>query len=258
MKKFIILSLVGFFALQLSAQDKKFSGGLYATTGLSWLSPENEKLVENTGMGFSYKIGGELDKNIGENFSFCFALQYGRNSASLSFTDTIFNFKTDNGNYIIPAKNKISYKMNFVDVPIFLKFKTNEIGGIRYLLKAGANFSVGLTPRANFTGINKDNFNITDDNLIIQNLSAYPAESVEKAVIKGAVTPINFGVVIGGGIEYDFGGGARLLVELNYNRNLIDNIMTETNKNRADYKTEKDINPVARLNAIELKVGILF
>ncbi|MBI5217840.1 MAG: PorT family protein [Bacteroidia bacterium] len=235
MKRYIVIPLLILLAGQLSAQ-KKYSGGLYASTGLSWMSPENVKLVENSGAGLAYKIGAELDINANDNFAFCLSMQYGQNRASVSFIDTVKTFKTTDGDYFIKPKTKISYKLNFVDVPVFLKFKTNEIGYITYLLKAGAITSIGLTPRGTFVGTNSSN----------------QEESVADAIVSKEVTPINFGVILGGGIEYNFGANAKLLIELNYNRNLIDNLMTETWKNGAE------INPVARLNTVELKVGILF
>lgn len=231
MKKLFLLPLMLFIISQAYSQ-KKFSGGLYFAPGISWLSPENAKYATNAGVGFSYKIGGELDINVNDNFAFCFSAQYGQNRASLTFKDSIPVFKTQDGDYQLKSNTKINYKLNYFDIPVFLKFKTSEIGYITYLMKAGGSLSVSLTPRAD--------------------IEKQDGTTIPDAIVSKSVFPINGGIILGGGIEYNFGAGARLLVELNYNRNLINALRTET------INAGTKATPVVRLNVIEMKLGILF
>ncbi|MBU0766137.1 MAG: PorT family protein, partial [Bacteroidetes bacterium] len=200
--------------------------------GLAWrlagLSVVN--VEEKDGVRFGYNIGLIGDLKLGDNFAFSVGLLYNSYGGNVKYLDMIRKFETEDETYdSIAANSSITYKMQYIEIPVSLKGKTNEIGYITYFLKAGISPQIRYRAKAEV-------LNNTDE------------------ILDGKVAPFfSFGVHIGGGIEYSLGGNTKLLVEALYTTGLTDIEKVDIGLNSATEKNEKIV-----LNHFSIRVGILF
>lgn len=233
MKKFIVFPIIILFIGNIYAQ-KKVSGGLFVTPGISWLKPQNVKEAKNSGIGFNYKVGAEMNANVVDNFAFCLGVQYAKYGGTVTFNDTIKNFKTttDTTFLAVSPNAEIKYKLTYVEIPLSFKGKyTND--HMTYFLKAGGQFGIRVAPKADLTF---NGIEYTD------------------AIISDEISFMNAGWHVGGGIEYalDQSDGVRILVEVLMNGGVWAISNTEMRKSSGT------VEPKIYTNDIGLKLGLLF
>ncbi len=226
MKKYVFGLMFIIFSSGLFAQDSKVSGGLYITPVVSWLKPDS-KSVEKDGSRFGFGFGVPVDFNVSKNFAISTGISFQNTGGSLKFLDSVPTFEAADTIYSLKAGSAVKYKTQFIEIPLSLKGKTNEIGYITYFLKAG------ISPCFRFKAKGDITVNSGDD-------------------IKAEVGAFNLGFHIAGGIEYSLGGSTKLLVEALFTNGLTNFSKTETYSKGALHK-EKII-----ANNIALRVGILF
>lgn len=231
MKKIILCCFVILFAYNIFAQNKSISGGLYFGPGLSWLSSDS-KTVKEEGLRLNYSFGALLDINIINNFAFSTGLTFNKYNGKISYpfgASDIIAGETGTRSSL-PDNIKMTYKLNYLAIPLGLKGKTNEIGYLTYFLKAG------ITPMINI----KAKANIGDS---------------ENELINKEIRLLNLGWHIGGGLEWNLAGNTKLLVELLYTGGIFD--IDKTKVYTSGLKVETH-DPKININDISLKVGIIF
>ena len=234
MKKVILFPIIILLISNVYAQ-KKVSGGLFITPGISWLKPQNVKEAKNSGVGFNYKMGAEMNMNIVDNFAFCLGVQYAKYGGTVTFNDTVKNFKTTDTTFSIVNPNaEIKYKLTYVEIPMSFKGKYTN-GHMTYFLKAGGQIGIRVAPKADLTF---NEIEYTD------------------AIISDQISFMNLGWHIGGGIEYAFDqqDGVRVLLEVLMNGGFWSVSNTEMRKSGQS----KPVEPKIYTNDIGLKIGILF
>ena len=208
------------------AMSQGVTGGLYVSPIVSWLKPDS-KTVEKDGSRFGFGFGIPVDFNVSDNFAVSTGVSFNNIGGSLKFLDSIPVFNTVDSIYALKGGSSIKYKTQFIEIPLSLKGKTNEIGYITYFLKAG------ISPSFRFKAKGDVTVNSGDD-------------------IKAEVAAFNMGFHIAGGIEYSLGGNTKLLIEALFTNGLTNFSKTET-IDKGALKKEKIIS-----NNIALRVGILF
>jgi opacity protein-like surface antigen len=225
-----------------NAFSQGFSGGMFGGLNTSWVSTDS-KLVEPEGVKIGYTFGVAADFGLTDNFAITSAIQFANVGGGLKFKYGAY--KITASEVEIPEKLKantqLDFNINYINIPIGLKGKTNEIGYVTYFLKGG------VTPM--FRSKALADINVIEDNLDPNDL-----------LVNDHVKMLNFGWHLGGGIEYSLAGNTRLLLELVYTGGLMD--FTKVNafidKFQVDQSNPKTSDPATRLNDIHLKVGILF
>ena len=228
MKKYLIGIVFAFISVSVMSQG--VTGGLYLSPVISWLKPDTKNITSD-GSRFGFGFGIPVDFNFSKNFAFSTGIAYTNIGGNLKYADSIPKFETVDSTYHLVPGTAIKYKTSFIEIPLSLKGKTNEIGYITYFLKAG------ISPQFRFKAKGDISVN-SGDNLDI----------------KAEVRSFNMGYHIGGGIEYSLGGSTKLLVEALFTNGLTNFSKVETLKK----PTDKPKNENTILNSISLKVGILF
>jgi len=228
MKKYLIG--IAFVFISVSVMSQGVTGGLYISPVISWLKPDSKNITKD-GSRFGFGFGIPVDFNFSKNFAFSTGIAYTNIGGNLKYADSIPKFETVDSTYHLVPGTAIKYKTSFIEIPLSLKGKTNEIGYITYFLKAG------ISPQFRFKAKGDISVN-SGDNLDI----------------KAEVRSFNMGYHIGGGIEYSLGGSTKLLVEAVFTNGLTNFTKVETQKTPSSIKK----NDKTIMNSISLKVGILF
>lgn len=235
MKKLVVVSIALILVLHTYAQ-KKFSGGLFVTPGISWLKPVNTKEAKNTGVGLSYKIGAEMNINMVDNFAFCMALQYASYGGKFSM-DSVTKIKTTEEEIINVQNVEVKSKLGYLELPLSFKGKT-KVDHMTYFIKAGGHVGFRVSP--------------PKANLIVTK-GATPKEYTD-VLIPDEISFLNLGYHIGGGIEYDLTGDTRIYVECLYNGGF----WPVSTMERIKPSGSATIKPNLSLSDVGLKIGILF
>jgi opacity protein-like surface antigen len=232
MKK--IVAITAFFALALSAafaQDKDLRLGFQVSPTFSWMTTDDDN-IGNNGTNLGLKLGARGEIFFRENYAFTIGLGFGFNQGGQllhkEFSDVWQRSEIPNGViYPFPAGTDLRYKIQYVEVPFGLKFRTNEIGFLRYYAELPI-ITLGFKSQAkgqiNYQSINED---VKD--------------------IKKEVTPLALSWGVGGGIEYSVSESTSLVAGVNYQR-----VFTDVTKNYDGLDSK------ATINAIILHLGVMF
>jgi opacity protein-like surface antigen len=208
------LALLGF--LHTHAQDtKKFRLGLEVCPNMGWISTD-EKGIESDGSRLGFRFGLLGDVQLGSNANYFFSTGLFLNNVG---SKTKFSLG-DSANTTVKGENKFQY----VELPISVKLKTNEIGYMTYFGQIG--FDVGVLTAAKGKAGDGDFEDASD-----------------------LVSPIRVALAVGGGLEYNFSGNTSALLGIKYS-----NGFTNVNKDKVDDVEQ----PKAKLHYFEVTVGALF
>ncbi|NJK94494.1 MAG: PorT family protein [Bacteroidales bacterium] len=192
MKKRIALYFV-LILISVSAfsQETGYRFGIFADPVISWLNPDVSS-VDSKGNRLGFNIGLSVDKFFAKNYAFSSGLSIHNAGGSLLFKPAT-TIRTNQGNISLPENTKVTYKLQYLHVPIGMKLLTNEIGYSTFYGQLGLNAMVNIKATGVSNSGNLDNENIGKE-----------------------INLINLGYHIGGGIEYSIGGNTRLTAGLVY------------------------------------------
>ncbi|WP_235964593.1 porin family protein [Pedobacter gandavensis] len=191
---FLLLLTGQLFAQQNGSPYYGFRLGLTAHPTLGWVKPEVGK-SEGLALGFSYGLLGDF--NFAENYSFATGL-----------TITTINGKSTEVNarpYYNPADGNnvaydLRYRLQYIEVPLTIKLKTNKIGPLRWYGQFGISndFNIGAKQNAQMAGKKVEN-----DRNISDYTKFYRA-----------------GMVVAAGGEYDLDDRTSVAIGLTFNNGL--------------------------------------
>jgi hypothetical protein len=224
----IVLLTVSAFA-QTTTTENKFHLGLKAAPALVWLKPDTKDLKsDGSSIGFIYGLVTEF--NFAKNYAFATGIEVAyRGGKTKYFTSVVTPGLTTN------TSIKSVYKLEYIEIPLTLKFKTNEIGMMTYYLQGGVSPGFNIRSRSDndydfqfqSTGTTKDS-----------------TASVNDVDIKDNINAFNLSMVIGGGLEYSLSGNTSLLVGISFSNGLLDVFEGSA--------------ATAKSNYLALNLGILF
>lgn len=208
--------LVSFFLLTtVFTYAQKFHFGLMAAPGIAWMKPNTDGVKsDGSKIGFSYGIVTEFAFNKAENYALATGVQASYRGGSFVYHDT----------------TTLKLSVQYVEVPITLKMKTNEIGSIKYFGQ------FGVIPGVNIKASSKTSTKAVGGNLTNEDNS-----------FQSHVNPFSLLLLIALGLEYNLTGTTSGFVSIDFNNGLIDAI-----RDRNDFKAD------AISNLLALKVGLLF
>ena len=155
MKKTIALLLTSIIAVSGYSQgdsgsEPNFQLGFQASPNISWFNPDSDGL-ENEGTKIGFGFGLTADFNITKNYSFSTGLGVISTGGEIDFPDVNSNGVTEVG-----GRTTANVRLNYIQVPLALKLKTNQIGYMTYFLRLGFGLAVNYDAEAdeefNFPG----------------------------------------------------------------------------------------------------------
>lgn len=217
----LLLSILFALTVNGKAQDIQFS--LFADPLLSWFSTDTKETV-NGGVRPGFSFGLSYDRYFAENYAFSTGIVLLNASGRVHYSDTIdIEFKNDV--LELPANEDITYKIQYITIPLGFKFRTNQIGYLTFFS------NIGLDPK-----------------IVIAAKADIPEQSIEGENITEELNFFNLGYHMAAGAEYSLGGKTALVFGLSYENNFLD-VTTDKPGQAVD---------MVRHNIVRFKLGINF
>ena len=201
MKKLCFLSIIFFFATAGFAQNIHF--GLKAAPSLAWLKPDNKELSSNgTKIGFSYGI--MTDFGFTDNYAFGTGVDVTYRGGSLTHTETILLDTL--GNTAI-QETTTDFRLQYIELPLTLKMKTNEIGYFTYFGQFG--FAPGIRIQSK-------------GDIDVKIAGQTGTTTFEDEDLSDEINNLTLSMIIALGAEYNLGGRTSLVTAITFNNGFVD------------------------------------
>lgn len=221
--KITVLLLFFIVSFGASAQYKPYYFGFKIAPAISWLRSTNDD-YQNDGAKAAFSWGFVSEFNFSENHSLA----------------TGFNVLFDGGKLLFPAKVNAdtgmmsrNYSLKFIEIPLTLKMRTNDIKGLRYFGQIGLGTSFRIGSKATDTFYHGS------------------LTTVGKKYTFDKIAFIHESLIIGLGAEYSLAAGTILGGGVTFNNGFTD-ILTSLNTKNSKIKDK------GTPNFIELNFYILF
>lgn len=236
--RFHILFAMLLFTGSALAQQAPFRFGLHFTPNYTWVSPETRLLNRESGaLGFGY--GLLVEHAIGNsNYYFSTGLSVNQLQYRSSIDSAIF--KRSDGTTDFFRNPLYNYRVQYFELPLSMKMRTNQMGAIRIYGQFGLNAGVMFKSKARVEG-HPDVFDATEY-FFINKVDDY--RPVGSLATDDRVTAFRASVIIGAGMEYLLSGDTHLVLGLR-----LDNPFTDS------YRGDK---LSGRTPSAGLQVGIIF
>jgi hypothetical protein len=215
--RLIFLFIFTLASFLLPAQNVRFS--VIADPQFSWMVP-NEDNISREGAILGMNAGMLLDIFFAENYAFATGVTISNLGGKLNYSDQLI-YTTPDGRDTIPSNTTITYKLQYISIPLGLKFKTNEIGYATYYANLGLNPMFSLKSHANFAGGNEEKVKIPDE------ISFFN---------------INYFILLG--MQYSLGGSTAITGGLGYSSGFTDITSRASDK--------------ITINSVTIRLGIIF
>lgn len=227
MKGISILLVAVLFAVQGFSQDfKKFKFGFKVDPNISWMSPEAADLVSE-GVLLRGSFGVNADIMFSERYALGTGFSIMGGGGQLSFFDYEDRIgDAGESNFIVKRNRK--YKLKYVEIPLTLKLRTDEIGYITYWGQFGLGLGFATKAIADdnikfFSELVEDADEMgnswIDSGSAISTLAKEDEEEMG-VDISGEMSPIRASLIIGAGIDYSLSGNTSLMFGIAYNNGL--------------------------------------
>lgn len=216
MKKYLFITILALISVKAFSQDTRFT--VFVDPQFSWMSSDL-KNVESDGSKFGVNIGLNMDNFFAQNYAFTTGISIDNTGGNLIFEDST-TLKTNGGNEELPEGSIVHYKLQYINIPLGLKLKTNEIGYLTFFANLGINGGINIKATGEVDDFELDNENISEE-----------------------ISLFNLGYYIGAGAEYSIGGNSAIILGLTYTNGFID-ITTDTDR--------------VTLSNFAIRIGILF
>lgn len=217
MKKYLFILILTLVSVSVFSQNTRFT--VIVDPKFSWLNSDL-KGVEKDGSHFGVNIGLNVDRFFAQNYAIMTGISIDNTGGKLSY-DFDKPLDTNGDNDTIFAGNTLNYKLQYINIPLGLKLKTNEIGYITFFTHLGINSGINIKAIGEVDDYELNNENISNE-----------------------IKLINLGYFIGAGIEYSIGGNAAIVAGLTYTNGFID--------------ITNDSNSKVTLSNLAFRVGVLF
>ncbi|MBL4669306.1 MAG: PorT family protein [Flavobacteriales bacterium] len=223
----------------------KFRFGIHLSPNISWLKP-NTKGYENEGAKFGFTYGLSAEFFLSKNYLFSTGFYIANLGGELSYQGVY----EDNNGLNIPSVVKQTYSIKYIEIPLTLKLRTNEIGYMTYYGQFGLKAGVKFKSTSDYTYLDINN-----------------SPKVEDVNTASDIFFINTYLVFGAGVEYNISGNTSIMVGLTYNNGFINQIDRKFNEVDGNGKSIIDNNgePVlsskdasANLSYVSLNIGFYF
>lgn len=260
MKNITFLSLLFIIGLCHNAEAQNtIRFGFQLSPNLTWIN-SNDNTINREGTNVGLRLGVMGEYYFSERYALTGGLGFAFGQGGSLIHETGGNFFTESelstpnlnvGQKPLPDGVELGYQIQYIEIPLGLKMRTDEIGYLRYFAEIPI-FTLGFRAQSKgaitASDINEEDLDINKD-----------------------VTPINLSWGVGAGIEYSITSNAVLVAGIYYNQSFIDITDNDAIQAGAFLDTGDDINDPSddnfvttpedsnvSIGSITLRIGVLF
>lgn len=245
-KKLLLFTISAFLMVGMKAQSD-FQLGLNLSPNFSWFKAQSDDL-NSDGLNFGFNYGLVADFNISENYAFSTGLMIVNAGGEIEypFVSTVEQAGVTSS---VGGVRKDDVSLSYIEIPLTLKLKTNEIGYLKYYGQFGVGLSANYRAKADteftFPGANEA-VTISDDEVDFAD----------------EINLLRASLIVGLGVEYNLSGNTSLILGATFN-NGFTNVLKEDAYNadqngNGDTSKGRDADFKAINNYLILNVGVLF
>ncbi len=222
--KITLVLFLTFITFAANAQFPPYYFGLKAAPQINWMRP-NADIYEGAGAKIGFAWGFIAEFNFTENHSITTGFNMLFNGGKLKFPAVQDG---DTGSMVR------DYSLKYLEIPLTLKMRTNDINGIRYFgrIGLGTAFKIGAKKTDEFTPVG--------GSTVTSKKSTYD----DIALFRESL-------IVGLGAEYEIQEGPKLGAELTFNNGF-------TNILKGKNTLDTSLNEKAMVNFFELSFSVLF
>lgn len=252
MKRILLISTMAIATLQTfgqtssSVDSKKFRFGVFLAPTIAWMRPttditdDKQFKPENNGSKVGFNYGLMAEYQFQDNYAIVTGLQI--NMAGGKILTNYAGTETSN----VVKSADYNYRLNYLEIPLGLKLRTDPISGFRFFGQLGITTGVNIAKKAGY------------DVTYLDEAGTEKSISGTNEKIKGtlAIAPVMFTMNIGGGAEYLINDKLAAYFGLFFNNGFAPDA---TNPNRYSLPNNlgfRDGN--TRLNNFAIRVGLFF
>lgn len=185
--------------------------GLAFSPVLSWYSASGDAgTIEPDGTRFNVAVGLNVDLRIAQNNNYYFSTGLFLLNTGGTLKHDFFNVVDDQ---IFRTERTLDFRTNYVNIPLTVMLRTNEIGYMRYFGRVGFDAGVNTKSTYDFSDVRID----VDENQEF---------SVEDEDASDLTALFRLGLRFEAGFEYNLGGATNLYATASYNHGL-NNVFTD-------------------------------
>lgn len=236
----VAILILGMVISQLSFAQTEFRFGLKGAANIGWITP-GTKNIENGGskLGFAYGIMG--DYYFKPNYGLSVELLLSQINGKMDVVSPQkFNIDTTG---TVVTDMTYTYNLQYMEIPVSMKFRTKEIGNMTYWGNFGFSPSFLIKAKASISGTLPNAVVLKDPNEF--NVNDNEGDDFTTDNFNDRVFLFRFPLIIGGGVEYKMAGSTSLQAGLRFTNSFTDMLVKDD-----------DVN--AKNNYLAISVGVLF
>lgn len=230
MKNLLIIFSIALFSVNGIAQTYKL--GVYVEPSVGWLHPERQSVrYEAAAVGFGGGIS--FDYYFTDKYAFSSGIGLSTQGGELKYDDSIRVYVYDE-TADSPDNVVLKYNLNYINIPLGLKLKTDQLGYFTYFFDLGFDLQVSISAKG--TSLDGEDFDFTaEDNRPLDN------DDISKEI-----NFMNISYHFGGGLEYELSESTAFFAGLTYRNGFTDITANE-------YQ-----NYTVNTRVVALRVGLMF
>jgi opacity protein-like surface antigen len=206
-KLFFTIALTAMAGL-IHAADSKLHFGLKGAPSLAWLRTDTKGL-ESDGSKFGFSYGLVTEFNFADNYAFATGIDIAYRGGKFKTVTTEYPDSVTT----VTTSTRSKYTIQYIEIPLSLKLKTNEIGYLTYFLQAGVSPGFKIRARGSYEAAIQTTVGSTTTN---------SSDSQSDIDIMKDINNFNISMLIGGGVEYTLSGSTVLLAGIQFNNGFLD------------------------------------
>jgi len=237
MKRIIpILLLISVISITAAGQaDRPFRFGLHISPLIGWLKTDVAE-YDSDGPTINLNYGFSTEFMIASNYTFATGLDIITNGGKLRYPHAMQINETDS--FPQPGTLLRKYRTQYLQVPITIRMRTNEIGYFTFYGQFG--FTTGFNIKST-----------ADDEFDFSVSSTGGKINTENVDVKDDISFFRAGMLIGAGLEYSLGGSTALTAGVTFNNGFTDILKGKSN-------IDASIEENAISNVLEVSLGVIF
>lgn len=241
MKQIFSFLLLFSFATKCFSISDKIRLGLQFSPGIAWSKPFGSEIKEGKPR-FGANYGFMIEYWFAKNYGFTSGLNGAYDGCNISGRVAF----EENANHVKVRSVTEHYVFSYIEIPAYLKLKTNDIKGGKFSVWGQVGFNINLTVSARATY--SDSIPTPNENIFIDKENVLKQKNAVAQSIPGFWTNFfDIRIGAGGGFEYRFDSRTSLIAGLMYHNGFINNIF--------DHDPNKNPNVMRMMS---LRIGVLF